>query len=132
VAAARALLGRPYRLSGTVGTGQKRGQKLGFPTANLEHVATLIPGDGVYAVRVEHRHQSWPAAANVGPNPTFAEHVRKIEVHLIGFDGDLYNEVLSVDFFERIRDTRAFAGPAELAAQLRRDVEQARQALSAP
>jgi riboflavin kinase/FMN adenylyltransferase len=132
VAAARALLGRPYRLSGTVGTGQKRGQKLGFPTANLERVATLIPGDGVYAVRAGHRHQSWPAAANVGPNPTFGEHARKIEVHLIGFNGDLYNETLSVDFLERIRDTRAFAGPAELAAQLCRDVEQARQALAAP
>lgn len=121
------LLGRPYRLRGTVGTGQRRGQTLGFPTANLEGVQTVVPSDGVYAVRVHSPGGTWPGAANVGPNPTFGEQARKIEVHLIGFQGDLYGQTLGVDFIERLRDTRPFGGPAELIAQLRADVERAAQ-----
>lgn len=146
--AAAGLLDRPYRLRGTVATGQRRGQTLGFPTANLEQVPTLIPGDGVYAVRVKVEHPpvvppsqggtpqivppseggttgGWPAAANVGPNPTFGEQARKLEVHLIGFQGDLYGRELTVEFLDRLRDTRPFAGRQELVEQLRRDVEQA-------
>jgi riboflavin kinase/FMN adenylyltransferase len=127
VAEAAHLLGRPYRLRGSVGTGQRRGQTIGFPTANLERMETLIPGDGVYAVQVEHSGKSWPGAANIGPNPTFGENDRKIEVHLIGFHGELDGELLAVDFLERMRDTRRFGGAAELVAQLRLDVDQARQ-----
>jgi riboflavin kinase/FMN adenylyltransferase len=120
------LLGRPYLMRGVVGTGQRRGQALGFPTANLGQVPTVIPGDGVYAVRVLHAGKVWPGAANVGPNPTFGESARKVEVHLIGFKGDLYGQPLAVDFVDRLRDTRPFGGVAELVEQLRRDVEQAR------
>ncbi|HZY88712.1 MAG TPA: riboflavin kinase, partial [Gemmataceae bacterium] len=97
-----------------------------FPTANLEQVPTLLPGDGVYAVRVPRGETAWPGAANVGPNPTFGEHARKVEVHLIGFAGDLYGDELAVDFVRRLRDTRPFGSAAELVEQLRRDVEQAR------
>jgi riboflavin kinase/FMN adenylyltransferase len=120
------LLGRPHRLHGQVGTGQRRGQQLGFPTANLERVETLVPGDGVYAVRVFWQGSAWPGAANIGPNPTFGEQDRKVEVHLIGFEGSLYGQRLAVDFLDRLRDTRPFSGPTELAAQLKKDVEQAR------
>ena len=123
---AASLLGRPYRLHGLVVEGQRRGQKLGFPTANLEQVPILIPGDGVYAVRVPHEGTTWPAAANIGPNPTFGENARKVEIHLIGFQGDLYGRLLAVDFIERLRDTRPFPSKAELIEQLRRDIEQAR------
>lgn len=123
---AASLLGRPYRLHGLVVEGQRRGQKLGFPTANLEPVPILIPGDGVYAVRVPHEGTTWPAAANIGPNPTFGENARKVEVHLIGFQGDLYGRPLAVDFIERLRDTRPFPSMGELIEQLRRDIEQAR------
>jgi riboflavin kinase/FMN adenylyltransferase len=124
---ATTLLDRAYRLRGDVGTGQRRGQSLGFPTANLEHIATLIPGDGVYAVRAWIDNKAWPAAANIGPNPTFGEQARKVEVHLIGFRGDLYGQSLAVEFLDRLRDTRPFSGVAELTEQLHRDVEQARQ-----
>jgi riboflavin kinase/FMN adenylyltransferase len=120
-------LGRPYRLTGTVGTGRRRGATLGFPTANLERAETLIPGNGVYAVRAEASGASWPGAANVGPNPTFGEDARKVEVHLIGFRGDLYGQELTVDFLERLRDTRPFGSVDELIAQLRADVERAAQ-----
>ncbi len=126
------LLGRPYRLHGIVGSGQRRGQKLGFPTANLEQVQTLIPGDGVYAVRVPHEGKIWPGAANVGSNPTFGETARKVEIHLIGFQGDLYGKWLTVDFVERLRDTSQFKSVAELVEQLRRDIEQARRIAGEP
>jgi riboflavin kinase/FMN adenylyltransferase len=120
-------LGRPYRLGGRVGTGRRRGATLGFPTANLERMETLVPGEGVYAVRALCEGGQWPGAANVGPNPTFGEEARKVEVHLIDFQGDLYGRPLSVDFLERLRDTRPFAGANELVTQLRADVERARQ-----
>jgi riboflavin kinase/FMN adenylyltransferase len=123
---AAVCLGRPYRLSGTVESGQKRGAGLGFPTANLGRIETLIPGNGVYAVRAEHGGTRWPGAANIGPNPTFGENARKVEVHLIDFHGDLYGQSLSVEFIDRLRDTRPFANVNELIAQLRADVERAR------
>jgi riboflavin kinase/FMN adenylyltransferase len=119
------LLGRPYRLHGTVSVGQRRGQTLGFPTANLDPLQTLAPGNGVYAVRALVDGTTWPGAANIGPNPTFGEDARKVEVHLIGFQGDLYGRPLAVDFLRRLRDTRPFASAAELVQQLRRDVEEA-------
>jgi riboflavin kinase/FMN adenylyltransferase len=129
VAAAQVLLGRPFRLTGVVKTGQKRGQSLGFPTANLEEVATLVPGDGVYAAIAYLRGKNWHAAVNIGPNPTFSEHARKIEAHLIGFSGDLYGQTLAIDFVERLRDTRPFAGVEELKKQLQIDLESTRRIL---
>ena len=121
------MLGRPYHLHGIVRTGQQRGRTIGFPTANLEQIQTLVPKDGVYAVRVQHNGQSWPGAANIGANPTFGENAHKVEVHLIGFQGDLVGQSLKVEFLDRLRDTRPFGNAAELIEQLRSDVEQARQ-----
>jgi len=126
IRAAAALLGRPYQLAGTVVAGQRRGQTLGFPTANLDELATLIPANGVYAVHVHHAAARYAGAANVGPNPTFGEQARKVEVHLIGYAGaDLYGQLLRIDFLERLRDTRRFASAAELGQQLRQDVSAA-------
>lgn len=122
VAAAAALLGRRYRITGTVVAGAKRGRTIGFPTANLADVLSVLPANGVYAVRANVDGVQWPAAANVGPNPTFGEDARKIEVHLIGFSGDLYGTTLSVDFLQKLRETRSFAGVNELVEQLQRDV----------
>jgi riboflavin kinase/FMN adenylyltransferase len=130
VGSAAVLLGRPYRLRGVVGRGARRGQTLGFPTANLERVETLVPGNGVYAVRLTHADQTWPGAANIGPNPTFGEQARKIEAHLIGFQGDLYGQSLAVEFIARLRDTRPFAGVEQLVSQLRVDVEQAQRLIA--
>src|SRR5207253_8959512 len=115
------------RLTGTVEAGRRRGAGLGFPTANLGRTQTLVPGDGVYAVRVDRGGTRWPGAANIGPNPTFGESARKVEVHLIGFQGDLYGQELAVDFIDRLRDTRPFGSVNELGAQLRADAERARE-----
>lgn len=131
VAHAAELLGRSYGIVGTVVTGAQRGRTIGFPTANLGDVPTVLPGNGVYAVRATVDGRVWPAAANVGPNPTFGEDARKIEVHLIGFGGDVYGKPLSVEFVSRLRDTRPFGGANELVAQLNSDIESAKRALGA-
>jgi riboflavin kinase / FMN adenylyltransferase len=126
VALAATLLGRPYSVTGTVVIGQRRGKSLGFPTANLDGIPTLVPGNGVYAVRVHYAGRIYAGAANIGPNPTFGEHQRKIEVHLLDFAGELYGATLTVDFVERLRDTRLFPGVTELVAQLNADIADAR------
>ncbi len=124
---ARALLTRPYRIRGMVTHGASRGASLGFPTANVDAIDTLVPAVGVYAGVAHTVGSQWPAAINVGPNPTFGEQALKIEVHLIGYQGSLYGEPLEVDFLSRLRDTRPFAGVDELKTQLRQDVEHAAQ-----
>jgi len=126
VANAAELLGRPYRLRGKVVVGDRRGATLGFPTANLAECATVIPGDGVYAARAVTADQgAWPAAVNIGPNPTFGVTDRKIEAHLIGFGGDLYGQPLALDFVSRLRDTMTFASKNDLIAQLQDDAHRA-------
>jgi riboflavin kinase/FMN adenylyltransferase len=119
------LLGRNYRIAGTVVTGAKRGRTIGFPTANLGDVPTVLPGNGVYAVRAMVEGRTWPGAANIGPNPTFGEDARKIEVHLIGFIGDVYSKPMEVEFVAHLRETRPFNGVTELVEQLKRDIERA-------
>jgi riboflavin kinase/FMN adenylyltransferase len=123
IASATLQLDRPYQIRGVVGTGQQRGRTIGFPTANLTRVHALLPADGVYAVGVRHAGRQWLGAANIGPNPTFDESIRKIEVHLLDFTGELVGETLKVDFLQRCRETRRFASVDELVAQLRADVE---------
>jgi riboflavin kinase/FMN adenylyltransferase len=125
---ATALLGRPHRVRGIVTHGAARGAGLGFPTANLDGIDTLIPADGVYAAlaRVASVAHPVPAACHIGPNVTFGEQVRKVEAHLLDFSADLYGQTLSLDFLDRIRETRPFAGLDDLLAQIRRDVSQTR------
>lgn len=126
VAEAANLLGANYRLRGRVTTGAARGRTIGFPTANLIDVVTEFPRDGVYAGRAHVQNQAYRAAINIGPNPTFAEHQRKFEVHLLDFQGDLYGQVLDIEFITRLRDTRAFSTVHDLIAQLQLDIGQVR------
>jgi len=106
--------------------GAGRGAALGFPTANLIGVDTLLPGEGVYAGRALVNDSAWPAAINVGPNPTFGETATKVEVHLIGWNGSLVGRPLAVDILARLRDTRRFDSPQALVEQLTADVAAAR------
>ena len=85
---ARAMLGRPYRIRGVVVRGAGRGAQIGYPTANLEQIDTLLPGEGIYAARALAGGVWHPAAVSLGPNPTFDEGRLKVEAHLIGFQGD--------------------------------------------
>ena len=127
VRAASQLLARPYRIRGMVSHGVGRGAKIGYPTANVCGVDTLLPADGVYAGRGSSSAKSWPAAINLGPNPTFGEDQAKVEVHLIGYEGSLYDMPLEVDFLARLRDIQPFASVDALREQLGRDVEAVRQ-----
>lgn len=131
IEAARELLTQPYRVRGMVTHGAGRGARIGFPTANVAAVDTLVPGNGVYAAAAWTLGRSWPAAVNIGPNPTFGEQTQKLEVHLIGFDGQLYGQPLEVDFLRRLRDTRPFAGVEPLKQQLAADVVAAKSAFQA-
>lgn len=125
-------LGHPYRLSGTVVSGEKRGRELGFPTANLAGIETLIPAEGVYAGSCNHNGHRYPAAINIGGNPTFHSEERKIEVHLVGLDEDLYQQQLSVDLLARCRDIKQFKNRTELQEQLKRDIQTVEQIIGDP
>ncbi len=128
---AGALLGRPPSVCGRVIHGHHRGKGLGFPTANLRIGALVLPPDAVYAVQVGMRGLQRAGIANLGPNPTFEEHERSLEVHVFDFDADLYGERLEVSFVQRLRDQVKFPSPHALAQQIARDVEAARRVLGA-
>ncbi|MBX3431972.1 MAG: bifunctional riboflavin kinase/FAD synthetase [Pirellulales bacterium] len=128
VALAAELLQRPYRIRGMVTHGAGRGAKLGFPTANLEAIDTLLPADGVYAGRAYFDGDSAAAAIHLGPNPTFGDHARKVEIHLIDRRETLYSQPLEVEFARRLRGVQTFASQDELLAQLEADVAAARAA----
>jgi riboflavin kinase/FMN adenylyltransferase len=133
VAAATASLGRPYAVEGEVVVGDRRGRPvLGIPTANLAVPDGIaIPADGVYAGHLgdEADGVARPAAISVGTNPQFGTD-RRVEAHVLDFDGDLYGHRVSVDFRHRLRGQAVFAGVDELAAQMRADLDQARRLLS--
>jgi len=129
---ARRMLTRPYRIRGTVIRGAARGANLGYPTANLANVETLLPGEGIYAGRAAVDGRLWPAAISLGPNPTFDEGVAKVEVHLVDYAGLLYDRDIEVDFLTRLRDIVRFDSVGQLVAQMDRDVATARQIASTP
>lgn len=126
IAEAVEMLGHPYRVRGVVGRGAERGRTIGFPTANLDGITTLLPPDGVYAGVCAIGGKVSPAAINLGPNPTFGEAGRKFEVHLLGFTGDLYGQTLDVDLLARVRDVVRFESSDALTQQLKRDLETVR------
>ncbi len=122
-------LGHRHRIRGLITHGAGRGAGIGVPTANLDHIETVIPADGVYAVlaTTDDGAISHIAACNIGPNPTFGEQIHKVEAHLIDFSGDLYGRTLELQFLQRLRSTRRFSGLDDLLDQIHRDVDQARQ-----
>ena len=121
------MLTSPYRVRGRIQQGSGRGQELGFPTANLGELATLLPGDGVYAGCGYIDGKSWPAAVNIGGNPTFEDPAAKFEVHLVGFSGSRYGEMIDIELLTRLRDVRRFEDPEQLCSQIEEDVQQARE-----
>lgn len=127
VGGAARQLTAPYRIRGMVTHGAGRGAKLGFPTANLEAIDTLLPAAGVYAGRAWIGGKPWPAAINLGPNPTFGENALKVEIHVLDLTAALYGQPLEVDFVARLRDVLKFASQIELVSQLQTDVERVRE-----
>jgi riboflavin kinase/FMN adenylyltransferase len=122
---ARIMLGRPYRIRGTVVHGAGRGAQLGYPTANIEQIDTLLPAEGIYAARASADGTWYPAAVSLGPNPTFDEGRLKVEAYLAGYRGSLYDRPIEVDFLARLREIKKFASKDALIAQMSEDVARA-------
>ncbi len=136
------MLGRPWSLAGNVMRGDRLGHELGFPTANLDVTGLVLPPDGVYAVHAQilpnaaaspATHDSRPspsfrAVLNIGIRPTIKTAVpeRRVEAHLLDFQGDLYGREVELIFVQKLRDERKFPSVAELQAQIARDIQQAR------
>jgi riboflavin kinase/FMN adenylyltransferase len=132
---------RPYRLDGIVVHGDHRGRELGFPTANLSLVPFApVPADGIYAGRVlliterqldgriqVTREALGLAAISVGTNPTFNGRERRVEAHILDFDGDLYGARIGVEFTSRLRGMLRFDSIGALIDQMHLDVAQTRQ-----
>jgi riboflavin kinase/FMN adenylyltransferase len=124
---APALLGRHYQIRGKVVSGRDRGGKLlGFPTANINLRDELAPESGVYAVTVECSFGRFKGVANIGYSPTFDDHLFTVEVHILDFKHDIYQQDIRVNLIEKLRDEKKFSGIAELSEQIRRDIEKAR------
>lgn len=125
IAQANDALGRRYSLTGNVVDGFHEGRRLGFPTANLALAdrQRLVPGRGVYAVWAELTGYSepMPAMMNIGTRPTYNGSSQTLEVHIIGYEGDLYGQDVTVTFAERIRSEQPFDSPSALASQLQLD-----------
>lgn len=126
------LLGRPYRLCGKVIHGAKRGRILGFPTANINLRRRISPIRGVYGVRVfGEKNKVWYGVANIGCRPTISGKSQiLLEVHLLGFNGNLYHTYLSVEPVLRLRDEQRFANLEALQQQIAQDVIQAKELLN--
>ncbi len=127
------FLGRPYTLSGIVAAGRQMGRTIGFPTANLSIPEGLcVPGEGVYAGRVQVRGLWHRAAVSVGTNPTVVEAgARTVEAYLLdGFDVDIYDEEIAVEFIAFLRAQERFESLDALVEQMNRDVAEAQRRIS--
>jgi riboflavin kinase / FMN adenylyltransferase len=130
VEAAARLLGRPPELDGTVVTGDQRGGTLGYPTANLAvDPSLLVPAFGIYAGAATVDGREHRAAISIGTNPHYGGDERRIEPHLLDFEGDLYGRRLVVELWRRLRDEQVFENEQALVDQIARDVQATRRAV---
>jgi riboflavin kinase/FMN adenylyltransferase len=129
-ALAARLLGRPYRVAGRVMHGQKLGRELGSPTANVRMHRFACPLRGVYVVDGIVRGRRWRGVCNVGVRPTVHGRQPVLEVHLLDFDGDLYGELMQVEFLHFLREERRFDDLDALKAQIKADIDAGREWLA--
>jgi len=130
VVEATELLGAPWFASGEVIHGAKRGRDLGFPTANIALSPSCGLKHGIYAVRVGIAGKRHDGVANFGIRPMFDAGAPLLEVHLFGFDGDLYGQLIDVAFIGWIRHEQTFDSVDALKRQIAADVAQAREVLA--
>lgn len=128
VSEAAQLLGRFYALEGIVEHGEARGRQLGFPTANLGSIKTLLPASGVYATIAHIGGKTFRAVSNIGSNPTFNGQRKTVETFLIDASGDFYGQDMRLEFIKRLRDERKFPDAEQLAVQIEKDIAEARAA----
>lgn len=122
---ANAFLGYPFTLHGTVVEGQKLGRKIQFPTANIQasDPDKIIPGYGVYAVKITVMNQTFQGMLNIGSRPTVNNNAdnRSIEVHIFDFESDIYGEPIELVFFKKLREEQKFPSLEALKDQLAKD-----------
>ena len=123
------LLGHPFTMIGRVIGGQQLGRALGFPTANIRVCRRRLPLQGVYAVRVRANGHRFDAVANLGIRPSVDGLNPVLEVHILDFKGNLYDQTLRVEFVEKIRDEQKFESLDALRAAIGNDIEMARKIL---
>ena len=131
VAKASQLLTRPYRIRGKVVHGQGRGNKLGYPTANIGQIDTLLPGEGIYAGLAWIDGRSYATAMSLGSNPTFDESEQKVEAFLLDYHGDLYGWPIEIDFLARLRNIKRFDSASQLTDQMALDVAETQRIVEA-
>ncbi len=122
----RKLLGRPWEIQGTVIKGNQRGRKIGFPTCNINLKDYIIPRLGVYSVIAKSSSFRKKGIANIGYRPTFNGQNLLLEVNIFGFNKNLYNKVIKVDFLKFIRAEKKFKNLEHLRKQIKLDIKQAR------
>lgn len=130
-AEAAAALGSHFRITGEVVHGDRRGRDLGFPTANIEPPARkVVPADGVYAAYAVVGEDRFAAAVSVGVRPTFGEGHRLVEAFILDFEGDLYGQMIGVEFVQWLRPETRFDSVDELVEQMNADVDRTRALLA--
>ena len=126
ISGANEFLGRMFTISGVVEYGFQNGRKIGVPTVNVGYNENMIlPENGVYSGYTKVGEKLYKSVINVGNNPTFNADKITVESHLLGFDGDIYGEKVSVMFKNRIRDEKKFASIDELKRQIQTDIAEA-------
>ncbi|MDR1923302.1 MAG: riboflavin biosynthesis protein RibF [Planctomycetaceae bacterium] len=118
------LMPLPYRLTGTVVSGDARGRLLGFPTANLEQIETIIPKQGVYATIATINDKKYNSTTSIGISPTFDQLTPRVEVFLHEFEGNLYGKILHIDLLAYLRDVKKFDSKESLINQMQQDIKQ--------
>ncbi len=124
------LLTRPYEIHGEVVRGDRMGQRLGWPTINVETVHELVPAEGVYACRVVFAGvpTAFDAVTNIGTRPTVYENYQKVvESHVLAFSNDAYGQKVRLSFYKRLREERIFPSIMDLSSQIKRDVAATRE-----
>jgi riboflavin kinase/FMN adenylyltransferase len=116
------FLGRYYLIEGKVVEGKHRGNKIGFPTANIKSPNEVYPKEGVYAVKVGFKGKIFNGACSIGFNPTFYSESLTVEVYIFDFQRNIYNETLKMVFIDRIRDTMKFSSVDELVENIKNDI----------
>ncbi len=123
------FLGRYYLVEGKVVHGKHRGNKIGFPTANLKSPNEVYPKNGVYAVKIGLKGNIYNGACSIGFNPTFNSESLTVEVHIFDFNKNIYNETLKVVFIERIREPIKFSSVNQLIKQIEKDIDNCKKIL---
>jgi riboflavin kinase/FMN adenylyltransferase len=122
IKSANMLLKREFSMHGRVVHGEQRGRKMGFPTANIiPEKDMIVPKNGVYVTKVNMDGDIHTGITNIGYNPTFGNNSISIETYMIGFEGDIYDREIMLEFYGRIRDEKKYSGMAALTSQLNAD-----------